>query len=177
MKNIVIAILLVAAIALGAFCVHLQKQIAQTATQLAETETQLAGVQSQLQDLSGADKQIAQAQKKSEILQETLVKTSAFADEKSKQAEQLQQKIAAAKTNSPMSGMAALFKDPKMREMIKTQQQAFMGPMIDKQYKDLFQQLNLTPDQAAGLKDLLQKKMLVGADAGMAMLDGSMDAA
>jgi hypothetical protein len=177
MKNIVIAILLVATVALGAFCIHQQKQIAQTETQLAETETQLASVQSQLQDLSGADKQIAQAQKKSEILQETLVKTSAFADEKSKQAEQLQQKIADAKTNSPMSGMAALFKDPKMREMIKTQQQAFMGPMIDKQYKDFFQQLNLTPDQAAGLKDLLQKKMLVGADAGMAMLDGSMDAA
>src|SRR5450432_844182 len=119
MKNIVIAILLAAAVALGAFCVHQQKQITQTETQLAEAETQLAGVQSQLQDLSEADKRIAQAQKKSEILQETLVKTSAFADEKSKQAEQLQQSLAAAKTNSPLSGIAALFKDPKMREMIK----------------------------------------------------------
>jgi septal ring factor EnvC (AmiA/AmiB activator) len=155
MKNIIIAILLAAAVALGAFCVHQQKLIVQTETQLAQTETQLVGVQSQLQDLSGADKRIEQAQKKSEILQETLVKTSAFADEKSKQAEQLQQKIAAARTNSPMSGMAALFKDPKMREMIKTQQQAFMGPMIDKQYKDLFQQLNLTPDQAAGFRETL----------------------
>ena len=70
-----------------------------------------------------------------------------------------------------------MFKDPKMKEMIKSSQKAFMGPMLDKQYAALFQQLNLTPDQTAALKDLLQKKMSVGADAGMSMLDGSLDAA
>jgi len=59
---------------------------------------------------------------------------------------------------------------------MKSSQKAFMGPMIDKQYAALFQQLNLTPDQTAGLKDLLQKKMSVGADATMSMLDGSLDA-
>ncbi|HZL79350.1 MAG TPA: hypothetical protein VFC17_10905, partial [Candidatus Limnocylindrales bacterium] len=53
----------------------------------------------------------------------------------------------------------------------------FMGPMIDKQYAALFQQLNLTPEQAATLKDLLQKKMLAGAGAGMSLMDGSLDAA
>jgi hypothetical protein len=64
-----------------------------------------------------------------------------------------------------------------MKEMIKSSQKAFMGPMLDKQYAALFQQLNLTPDQTAALKDLLQKKMSAGTDAGMSLLDGSLNAA
>jgi hypothetical protein len=48
--------------------------------------------------------------------------------------------------------------------------------MIDKQYAALLQQLNLTPEQSAALKDLLQKKMLANTDAGMSMMDGSLDA-
>jgi hypothetical protein len=49
--------------------------------------------------------------------------------------------------------------------------------MLDKQYAALFQQLCMTPEQSVTLKDLLVKKMLVGADAGMSLLDGSLDAA
>jgi hypothetical protein len=63
-----------------------------------------------------------------------------------------------------------------MKEMIKTSQKSVMGPMIDKQYAALFHQLNLTPEQSAALKDLLVKKMLAGADAGMSLMDGSLDA-
>jgi hypothetical protein len=169
MKNIAIVILLMGAIALGTFCLHQQKQIAQTRAQLATS-------QKQLKERAEVDEQTTFAERKSKALQEVLVKTSAFADEKSKQAEQLQQSLAAAKTNNPMQGFAAMFKDPKMKELIKSQQKAFMGPMLDKQYAALFQQLNLTPDQTAQLKDLLQNKMLASADAGMSLLDGSADA-
>jgi hypothetical protein len=49
--------------------------------------------------------------------------------------------------------------------------------MIEKQYGALFQQLNLSADQSAQLKDLMTKKMLAGTDAGMAMMDDSVDAA
>jgi hypothetical protein len=52
-----------------------------------------------------------------------------------------------------------------------------MGPMIEKSYAALFKQMNLTPEQSAGMKDLLQGKMLVAADMGMSMMDGSLDAA
>jgi hypothetical protein len=168
MKNIAIALLLAATVALGAFSWHQRNQIAQI-------QTQLADAQNQLKEKSGADEKIARAERKSEILQDTLVETSKFADDKSKQAEQLQQSLAAAKTNSS-NPFGQMFKDPKMREMIKASQKAFLGPMIDKQYAALFQQLDLSPDQAAALKDLLQKKMSAGADAGMSMLDGSLDA-
>jgi hypothetical protein len=168
MKNVAIAFLLAATISLGAFSWHQRNQIAQIQTQLANT-------QNQLKEKSEADEKIARAERKSKILQDTLVETSKFAADKSKQAEQLQQSLAAAKTNSS-NPIGEMFKDPKMREMIKSSQKAFLGPMIDKQYAALFQQLNLSPDQTAALKDLLQKKMEAGTDAGMSMLDGSLDA-
>ncbi len=169
MKNLTIALLLIAFISLGAFTWHQRNQLAQT-------RAELAGAQTQLQEKSAADGKVAQAERKSKALQKTLVETSKFADEQSKQAKQLLQSLAAAKTNGA-NPFANMFKDPKMKEMIKSSQKAFIGPMIDKQYGALFQQLNLTPDQSAALKDLLQKKMLAGADAGMSMMDGSLDAA
>lgn len=169
MKNIAIAFLLVASLALGALSWHQRNQLALTRAQLVDT-------QNQLQEKSAADEKVAQAERKSNALQETLVKTSKFADEQSKQTKQLLQSLAAAKTNGA-NPFANMFKDPKMKEMIKSSQKAFIGPMIDKQYAALFQQLNLTPDQSAALKDLLQKKMLAGADAGMNLMDGSLDAA
>ena len=172
MKNIVIAILLVATIALGAFCLHQQNQIAQT-------QSQLAGVQSQLKKKSEADEKNMFAESRAKMLQNALTETAAAAGEQSKQVAQLQKSLVATKTNgaNPFGEMSKIFKDPKMKEMIKSSQKMFMGPMIDKQYAALFQQLNMTPEQAATLKDLLQKKMLAGADAGMSMMDGSLDTA
>ena len=172
MKNTVIAILLVATIALGAFCLHQQNQIAQT-------QSQLAGVQSQLKKKSEADEKTMFAESRAKMLQNALTETAAAAGEQSKQVAQLQKSLVATKTNgaNPFGEMSKIFKDPKMKEMIKSSQKMFMGPMIDKQYAALFQQLNMTPEQAATLKDLLQKKMLAGADAGMSMMDGSLDAA
>lgn len=169
MKNLLIAVLVIASIALGAVCLHQQRQLAQT-------ETQLAGVQNQLREKSRADEEILRAERRAKILQNVLTETAAAAGEQSKQVAQLQKSLAATKTNANTSGLAAMFKDPKMKELIKSSQKAFVGPMLDKQYAALFQQLNLTPDQTAGLKDLLQKKMSVGMDAGMSMLDGSLDA-
>jgi len=178
MKNIIIVLLLVVSLVLGARAVHQQKQITQSRDELARTQSQLASAQDQLKAGTGATEQIASAKRSSKILQDTLVETSRFADEKAKQAEQLQQLLAAAKTNSsnPLAGMAKMFNDPRMKEMIKSQQKAVMGPMIDKQYGALFQQLNMTADESMQLKTLLLNKILAGADAGMSMLDGSMDA-
>ena len=64
-------------------------------------------------------------------MQETLSATAANAVEKSSQIAQLQDSLAAAKTNDA-NPLTAMFKDPKMKEMIKSQQKLVMGPMIDK---------------------------------------------
>jgi hypothetical protein len=177
MKNITIVLLLVLSAALGALAVHQHKQATQTRAELAAVQSELVEAQHQLAAVADAADQIASAKRSSKVLQDSLTETSKFADEKAKQAESLQQKLAA-KTNSsnPLAGMAKMFNDPKMKEMIKTQQKAVMGPMIDKQYAALFQQLNMTPEESAQLKTLLVNKMLAAADAGMALLDDSADA-
>jgi len=169
MKNIFLAVLLVAALSLGAICWK-QHQM------LAQSQTQLADAQKQLSDKTVTEDKVANAEHKTKILRDALTDTSKFAAEKSQQAAQLQQQLADTKTNTDANPFASMFKDPAMKEMIKSSQKTMMGPIIAKQYAALIQQLGLTPEQSATLKDLLQQKMLAGSDAGMSLLDGSMDA-
>ncbi|HVU99938.1 MAG TPA: hypothetical protein VHH88_01165, partial [Verrucomicrobiae bacterium] len=75
------------------------------------------------------------------------------------------------------NSMAAMFKNPEMRDFIKNQQKTVLGPMITKNYGPFITGLNLTPDQAQGLKDLLVKKALAGADAGLSIMSGDLDPA
>jgi len=172
MKNIAIILLLAVSIALGALAVHQKKQIAQT-------QIQLIAVQNQLKEKTEFIENARAAEGRAKLLQNALTETAAAAGEQSKQVVQLQKSLAATKTNrtNPFGEMSKMFKDPAMKDLIKSQQKTVMGPMIDKQYAALFQQLNLTPEQSATLKDLLMKKMLAGADAGMSLMDGSLDAA
>jgi hypothetical protein len=113
---------------------------------------------------------------KAKILQQTLAQSTTVAVEASKKSEKLEASLDEAQTNNPMHAMASMFKDPKMREMMKAQQKMVMGPILDKQYSDFYKQLNLTAEQTAALKDLIGKKMLAGADASFSMLDDSLDA-
>ena len=178
MKNITIVLLVIVSIALAALAVNQQKRAAQTRAELAKAQAELVTARQELAAFADAADQIASAKRASKALQDSLTETSKFADEKAKQAEALQQTLAT-KTNSsnPLAGMAKMLNDPKMKEMIKSQQKAALGPILDKQYGALFQQLNMTPEQSAQLKSLLMNKMLAGSDAGMAMLDDSVDAA
>jgi hypothetical protein len=146
------------------------------AAQLEETQQRLAALEAELKEKTEAIENARATEAKAKILQQTLTESTSAVVEQSKKSEKLEQSLAEAKTNNPMHSMAAMFKDPKMREMIKSQQKAFMGPMVNKQYSDLFKQLNMTPEQSATFKDLIQKKMLVGADVGFSMMDDSLDA-
>ena len=177
MKNIILIVLVLSCAGLAIVAIKQQQRSQSQSAQLAETQRQLAAVQAELKEKSEAIENAKLSEAKAKILQQTLSESTASAVEQSKKTEQLQQSLAAAKTNNPLHGMAAMFKDPKMREMMKSQQKAVLGPMIDKQYGDLVKQLNLTADQAAAFKNLLQQKMLAGADAGFSMFDDSMDAA
>lgn len=176
MKNIILAVLILSCAALAIIAVEQQRRAQSQSSQLAETQKQLAAALADLKEKSEAIDNARLSDAKAKILQQTLNESTAATAEQSKKAEQLEQSLTAAKTNNPLHGIAAMFKDPKMRDMIKSQQKAAMGPIIDKQYSDLMKQLNLTPEQAATFKDLLQQKMLAGADAGMSMLDDGMDA-
>lgn len=176
MKNVLIILLAIASVAFGAVCLHQDAKLKQQSAHLAQVEKELAAVQADLKAKADAIEQAKFTETKASVLQKTLTEAAASAAEQSKKAEQLQQSLTAAKTNNPMRTMAEMFKDPKMRDMIKSQQKAFMGPMIQKQYAALFEQLGLSPEQSGALKELLQNRMLAGADAGFSMFDDSMDA-
>lgn len=174
MKNSIIALLAVAVIALGAYTLHQRHQFQ---SQLARTEERLARARDQVQARSASDERAALAEQKAKVLQATLAESSAATAQQFQQVTQLEQSLAAAKTNATGSGLGALLKDPQMREMIKSQQKAVMGTIVEQQYAAMFRQLNLTPEQTASVKELLEKKMLVASDMGISMMDGSMDAA
>jgi hypothetical protein len=177
MKNTIIIILAIAALAAGAFCIVQRSKSRAASSQLTEAQTRLAAAETQLKQQADAVEHARVSEAKTTILQKTLTEASAEAVQQSKQTEQLKQTLAAAKTNNPLKGIAAMFKSPEMRKMMEAQQKAVMGPMISKQYSALCQQLNLTPEQADAFKTLLQNKQLASADTGLSMLDDSLDAA
>jgi hypothetical protein len=176
MKNIILCTLIVACGALAVLDVAQGNKIQKQSLQIAQGLQQLAALRDELKQQSEDIEHARESEAKAKILQKTLTESTSAVVEQSKKTEQLQQSLAQAKTNNPLHSMGAMFKDPKMREMIKSQQKAVLGPMIARQYGDLFKQLNLTPDQATAFKDLIQKKMLAGTDAGFAMMDDSLDA-
>jgi hypothetical protein len=176
MKTTILVIALIGCVALGILGVAQSRQLKAQREELAQTKQQLAALDAELKEKQEAIDNAKLTEMKAKVLQQTLTQSATMAVEESKKSEKLKASLDEAETNNPMHTMASMLKDPKMRDMIKAQQKMVMGPMIDKQYSDFYKQLNLTPEQTAGLKDLLGKKMLAGTDAGMSMLDDSLDA-
>jgi hypothetical protein len=173
MKTLVLIVALAAAAGLGGLGFYQHQQLNRLRAELSQLRAELETARLEAES-AAADERLALAEQKARLLQATLSQATEVAADQHRQVSDLEHSLAAAKTNS--NGLAGLFKDPEMREMIKQQQKAFMGPMIDKNYAALFKQLNLTPEQTAQVKELLEQKMLVAADMGMSMLDGSADA-
>jgi hypothetical protein len=176
MKNTILALLMLVCVGLGILGAEQERKLHRQSDELAQTKQQLAALEAEMKEKSETVENAKLSETKAKILQQTLNESTTAVVEQSKKAEKLQESLSEAKTNNPMHNMAAMFKDPKMREMMKSQQKMFIGPVIDKQYGDLFKQLNLTQDQVAGVKDLIQKKMLAGSDVGFSMMDDSLDA-
>jgi hypothetical protein len=174
MKNTIIVVLLAVSVALGFLFFHQHQELSRMREALATAQGDLQKAEETLKENAEAAGKISYAEKKAQALQETLTESSVVAARQSAEVERLKQSMAASKTNA--GGFAAMFRDPKAREMIKSQQKMVLGPMIDKMYADLFQQLNLPAEQSAQIKDLLLQKMLSNADAGMSMMDGTADA-
>jgi hypothetical protein len=176
MKTTALIIAIIGCIALGIFGYEQSAKLKARSEELAQTKQELASVQADLSEKEEAIEKAKSTEAKSKILQQTLAESTVAAVAESKKSEQLKASLEEEKTNNPLHAVAGMFKDPKMREMMKAQQKAVLGPVIEKQYSDLFKQLNLTPEQAAAFKDLVGKKMLAGTDVGLSMLDDSVDA-
>ena len=175
MKNIIIGILLVATLGLGGLL--LQKNNAAN-----EAAAKLEAAQKQLADLQAS---IAQQEEDAARLKERLETAQMDSFSNANAAHRLSQALtnrseadaAPAATNfKPANPLAEMFKNPEMRDMIKKQQKAMMGGIVDKSYAEFFKSMNLTPEQTEAMKDLILNKMLGSADAGMEMMSGDMDA-
>ena len=176
MKTTILVIAILACVALGILGVEQSKKLNTQSDELAQTRQQLAALQTEVQEKSDAVEKARSTETKAKILQQTLAESTTVAVAESKKSAELKASLDEEKTNNPLNAMASMLKDPKMREMMKAQQKAYLGPILDQQYADLYKQLNLTPEKTAAFKDLLCKKMLAGADAGFSMLDNSLDA-
>jgi hypothetical protein len=173
MKNILLAILLITTVVFGSLYVQEARKASQAEQSVIELQRQAADRQTALDQ---QEKQVAG-------LRLRLAAARAQMESKASEAEQLQQALtnsvqAAPETNSkPSNPLTEMFKDPKMKEMIKTQQKAAMGGIIDKNYAQFIADMHLSPEQTASLKDLITQKMMAGTDLGMSMLSDDMDAA
>ena len=176
MKTTFLIIAVIGCVALGIFGFEESKKLQAQSSELAATKQQVAGLEAELRQKEEAIENAKSLEAKSKVLRQILSESTTAAVAETKKSQQLQQSLDEAKTNNPMHAVANMLKDPKMREMMKSQQKMAVGPIIEKQYADLFKQLNLTPEQTAAFKDLITKKMLVGTDVGLSMMDDSLDA-
>ncbi len=67
-----------------------------------------------------------------------------------------------------MEGMAAMFKDPKMRDMMKVQARR----EVDMMYRDLFELLNLPEPQRTQFEKLINEKATAGMEVAFALMGG-----
>jgi hypothetical protein len=174
MKNIIIVVLLLVAVAVGGM--WFQKRC-----QATQAEARLEALQKEAAELQGS---IAQREEGAASLREKLEKSMVESAVNAGQAAQLSQaltnRLQAAhppEVNAkPANPFAEMFKNPEMREMIKQQQQTAMVSIIEKNYADFLKTQPLSPEQASTLKDLITRKMTVGADLGMEMMSGELTA-
>jgi len=72
-------------------------------------------------------------------------------------------------TNNFMAGLAAMMKNPSMKEMVRAQQKA----SLDRTYGGLSKYLNLSTNEMDALNELLSQRQMALMDSGMAMMSGS----
>jgi hypothetical protein len=175
MKNVIIGILLVATLGLGGLLLQKNNAAKEAAAKLEAAQKQLADLQ------AGIAQQEEDARRLKERLETAQMDSFANANAAARLSQALTNRSAvdaapAATNSKPANPLAEMFKNPEMRDMIRKQQKTVLGTMVDKNYADFFKSMNLTAEQSAAMKDLILDKMLGGAEMGMEMMGGEMDA-
>ncbi len=172
MKNVIIGLLLIISVALGGLSYQKNKQVAQAQAELEAAEKSLAELQ------ASVTQREEQATRLRENLEKTQLESAANAGTAAKLSIALTNRVVAeAKTNAaPKNPFADMFKNPEMRDMIRQQQKTVFASMVEKNFNDFIKSQELTPEQAASLKELIAKKMAAGADVGMEMMGGELTA-
>lgn len=175
MKNIIIGLLFIATLSLGGLLIQKNNRLADAEDRLAAAQKLAAESQ---QNLAQAEKESARIGEKLEaVANESFANANAANRLSHELTNRVAPESASGVTNSkPTNPLAAMFKNPEMREMIKKQQATMMGGMVDKNYAEFFKSMNLTPEQSESMKGLILDKMLSAADMGMELMGGDVDA-
>jgi hypothetical protein len=186
MKNLVLVLLLATSAVFGALYFRQGSQTAQHEARITELEKSLKEKEAALKDkeaeVAATATTVAAAKKDVEELRVRLNESALTAAQKSRQANQMSEQLAFAKAEAAKPGkkgnaLSEMFSNPEMKEMMKGQQKLVLGPMVDKIFGPFFQQANMNDEQKAFMKDLLLKKLLVGAESGLDLLNGDLDPA
>ena len=166
MKNVIICVLIGAMAVSGVLYYKESQKTWEALARIAELEKQLGDLEAKT----------AKQDEKTADLRTQLLTSKVEAVSKATEVAQLQQSMTNRPAESGSNMFAGMFKDPAMKEMIKTQQKMMGGQMVEMLYSGLFTNLNLNPDQTAALKELLKKRQLIDSEAGIAMLGDDLDA-
>jgi hypothetical protein len=161
-------VLLAVSLVLGSLCLTQNRKAS-------EADARAAAL---AQNVAALEERLAQQETRATTLQSRLQDTRAKVVARADEVAQLEQVLTnRAETNAKSSNpLGEMFKNPEMKELIKTQQKTVFSGMIDKNYASLFSALNLNPQQSAALKDLIMKKTMVDAETGMSMMSSDQDA-
>jgi hypothetical protein len=172
MKNSILIVSVVAAVALGVLCVTQRREISEGKTQITSLQQNLEEKSQQVQDLQSAGKRAANER------EELRRQADEYAAEVV-QAKQAAPTPAVVVTGSPPTAsgvpdsgtssnefggfgkmLSKMMSDPGMKKMIQSQQRM----MADQLYNPLVKQLGLTADEAAKFKDLIVSNQMNGAE-------------
>jgi hypothetical protein len=175
MKNAILIVSLIAAVALGVLCVTQRRQISEHKAQITSLQQNLDEKSQQVQDL-----QIAEQRSASER-EELRRKADEYAA-KVVQAQQTSSTSAVANalptapltdsqsSSNDLSGfgkaLSKMMSDPEMKKFMQNQQRM----MAEQLYNPLVKQLSLTPDEAAKFKDLIVSNQMNGAAQATALM-------
>lgn len=167
MKNVIIGILLLTTIAFGSLYLTQNRKTH-------EAEANAANIQEKLIE---AETRISRQEERTTALETRLHETREKAVAKADQVTKLEETITnQTQTNVKSSSpFAEMFKSPEMRDLIKNQQKIALSGLVDKNYSDFFSSAGLASDKSAALKDLILKKSLIGAQAGVSLMAGDLD--
>ena len=174
MKNAVLAVLLIATLAFGVLYSYQTRKSAQARASAEALQQNVSELQSATAEQENQAKRLREQleQTRSDVAAKNLEAAqlqTALRDSISNQSSRAVTKAAASTNSKPSNPLAEIFKNPGMKDMIKNQQKAVLGPMIDKNYARLFSDLHLTPDQTSALKDMILNKQMDAAELGLSM--------
>ena len=169
MKNVIIALLISSAIALGALCVVQWQRLSEQKVQIVTLRDEMEQKTQEIADLHASKKLVEQQRRElldqaSDLALRLLARQQTdvtISEATTANAAPASESAKPEKDKNPFGNfLATLMEDPETKKMIRQQQRM----MLDQLYDPLIKRLNLTPEDAAQFKDLLADNMMKGVE-------------